>query len=140
MTKWLIKIGLKFLSYDALVGVIASAMAYILEYARSKATPVAWDNAKGAVKQIRNWATLFDEVYEDDTLTDEEEKRIQDAIAECTAVTSIYNIITGKKAPAKKELVKEKTSEKKTAKAKKTPDKKPVKKVSTKKKSKKIED
>ena len=147
MTKWLIKIGLKFLSYDALVGVIASAMAYILEYARSKATPVAWDNAKGAVKQIRNWATLFDEVYEDDTLTDEEEKRIQDAIAECTAVTTIYNIITGKKAPEKKrELVNERSSEKKnssekkTAKAKKTPAKKPVKKVSTKKKSKKIED
>lgn len=124
------KIGLKFLSYDALVGVIASAMAYILEYARSKATPVAWDNAKGAVKQIRNWAALFDEVYEDDTLTDEEEKRIQDAIAECTAVTTIYSIITGKKAPEKK------FSEK----ARKTPAKKPVKKVSTKKKSKKIED
>lgn len=126
MTKWLIKIGLKFLSYDALVGVIASAMAYILEYARSKATPVAWNNAKGAVKQIRNWATLFDEVYEDDTLTDEEEKRIQDAIAECTAVTSIYSIITGKKAPAKKELVSEK-------KQKKAPAKKPVKKVAKKK-------
>ena len=128
MTKWLIKIGLKFLSYDALVGVIASAMAYILEYARSKATPVAWDNAKGAVKQIRNWATLFDEVYEDDTLTDEEEKRIQDAIAECTAVTSIYNIITGKK-----ELVSEKKKQKKV------PAKKPVKKVA-KNKSKKKED
>lgn len=132
MTKWLIKIGLKFLSYDALVGVIASAMAYILEYARNKATPQAWNNAKGAVKQIKNWAALFDEVYEDDTLTDEEEKRIQDAIAECTAVTSIYNIITGKKAPEKKrKLVKDKSSEKKTTKAKtkKTPAKKSVKKV-----------
>ena len=134
MTKWLIKIGLKFLSYDALVGVIASAMAYILEYARSKATPVAWDNAKGAVKQIRNWATLFDEVYEDDTLTEEEEKKIQEAIADCTAVTSIYNIITGKKAPAKKELVKETSSEKRQ---KKAPAKKPVKKVAKTKKAKK---
>ena len=134
MTKWLIKIGMKFLSYDALVGVIASAMAYILEYARSKATPVAWDNAKGAVKQIRNWATLFDEVYEDDTLTEEEEKKIQDAIADCTAVTSIYNIITGKKAPAKKELVKETSSEKRQ---KKALAKKPVKKVAKTKKAKK---
>ena len=137
MTKWLIKIGLKFLSYDALVGVIASAMAYILEYARSKATPVAWDNAKGAVRQIRNWATLFDEVYEDDTLTEEEEKKIQQAIADCTAVTTIYNIITGKKAPAKKELVKETSSEKSSEKKqRKAPAKKPVKKV-TKKKAKK---
>jgi len=134
MTKWLIKIGLKFLSYDALVGVIASAMAYILEYARSKATPVAWDNAKGAVKQIRNWAVLFDEVYEDDTLTEEEEKKIQNAIADCTAVTSIYNIITGKKAPAKKDLAKETSSERKQ---KKAPAKKPVKKVAKKNKSKK---
>lgn len=113
MTKWLIKIGLKFLSYDALVGVIASAMAYILEYARSKATPVAWDNAKGAVKQIKNWATLFDEVYEDDTLSDEEEKRIQDAIAECTAVTSIYNLLKGKKAPGKDVQTKKSASQKK---------------------------
>lgn len=114
MTKWLIKIGLKFLSYDALVGVIASAMAYILEYARSKATPVAWDNAKGAVKQIKNWATLFDEVYEDDTLNDEEKKRIQDAIAECTAVTSIYNLLKGgKKAPGKDVRTKKSASQKK---------------------------
>ena len=130
MTKWLIKIGLKFLSYDALVGVIASAMAYMLEYARSKATPVAWDNAKGAV--------MFDEVYEDDTLTEEEEKKIQDAIADCTTVTTIYNIITGKKAPAKKELVKETSSEKSSEKKqKKAPAKKPVKKVTKTKKAKK---
>ena len=125
MTKWLIKIGLKFLSYDALVGIVASAMAHILEYARKKATPAAWDNAKDAVKQIKNWSTLFDEVYEDDTLTDEEEKRIQDAIAECTAVSSIYNILTGKKSPAKQKA----PARHKPNVAKKVPAKKPVKKV-----------
>lgn len=123
MTKWLIKIGMKFLSYDALVGIVASAMAHILEYARKKATPAAWDNAKDAVRQIKNWSTLFDEVYEDDTLTDEEEKRIQDAIAECTAVSSIYNILTGKKAPAKQKV----PSKHKPKTAKKVPPKKPVK-------------
>lgn len=99
--KWLLKLGLKFVSYQTLVDTIAAAIAYILEYARKSATPNAWDNAKDAVKHIKNWATLLDEVYEDDTLTAEEEKKIQDAIANCTATTTIYNLLQGKKAPKK---------------------------------------
>ena len=63
MMKWLLKLGLKFVSYQTLVDVIAAAIAYILEYARTSATPSAWENAKEAVKQIRNWTTLLDEVY-----------------------------------------------------------------------------
>ena len=101
MMKWLLKLGLKFVSYQTLVDVIAAAIAYILEYARKSATPSAWANAKEAVKQIKNWATLLDEVYEDDTLTPDEEKKIQDAIANCTMTTSIYNLLQGKKAPKK---------------------------------------
>ena len=109
MLKWLIKTGLKFVSYQTLVETIAAGIAYVLDYARTNATPTAWENAKDAVKQIKNWTTLLDEVYEDDTLTPEEEKKIQDAIASCTATTTIYNLLQGKKAPAKKKASSKKT-------------------------------
>ena len=102
MTKWIAKLALKFLSYDALVEIIAKGLAYILEYARTKASPEAWEKAKKANKMVRAWTTLFDEVYEDDTLTSEEEKKISDAIANCTTTESIYELITGKDKTGKK--------------------------------------
>ena len=98
----ILKFALKFLSYDALVEIIAKALAYILEYARTKASPEAWSKAKEAIKQVKNWTTLLDEVYEDDTLTSDEEKKIADAIGGMTTTESIYGIITGKKKKAKK--------------------------------------
>ena len=121
--EWLIKLGLKLVSYQTLVEVIAQALAYIMDYARKNASKDGWENAKKAVHEVRNWTTLFDEVYEDDTLTPEEEKKIQNAIANCTVTTSIYNLIKGKKAP-KKETWTRTTR----------PAKKPAKKESTKKK------
>lgn len=105
----ILKFALKFLSYDALVGIIAKALAYILEYARTKASPEAWGKAKDAVKQVKNWTTLLDEVYEDDTLTPEEEKKIADAIADMTTTESIYGIITGKKKKKAKKTAKKTT-------------------------------
>ena len=102
MTKWIAKMALKFLSYDALVEIIAKGLAYILEDARTKASPEAWENAKEANRKVRAWTTLFDEVYEDDTLTPDEEKKISDAIANCTATESIYELITGKDKDGKK--------------------------------------
>ena len=101
MLKWIIKTGLKFVSYETLVQVIAQGMAYILEYARNNASEDGWKMAKSANKSIKNWSTLLDEVYDDDKLTEEEEKKIQDAIAECTATKSIYNLIQGKKTAKK---------------------------------------
>lgn len=106
MMTWIAKTALKFLSYDALVELIAKALAYILEYARKNASQEAWEKAKDANKKVKAWTTLFEEVYEDDTLTPEEEQKIADAIAGCTATESIYNLVTGKKA-AKKEAKKE---------------------------------
>ena len=98
----ILKFALKFLSYDTLVETIAKSLAYILEYARTKASEDAWEKAKTTIKQINNWTTLLNEVYEDDTLTPEEEKKIADAIANMTATETIYGIITGKKKPTKK--------------------------------------
>lgn len=99
MLKWLIKLGLKFVSYQTLVETIACGIAYILEYARENASQEGWDKAKSGVKEIKNWLTLFEEVYEDDNLSEDEEKLIQDAISKCTATESIYNLLQGKQKP-----------------------------------------
>ena len=97
MMKWLLKLGLKFVSFDTLVKTIASGLAYVMEYARKNSSKDGWERAKAAIKQIKNWTSLIDEVYEDDTLTEEEEKKIQDAIANCTATSTIYDMLQGKK-------------------------------------------
>lgn len=106
MMKWLIKLGLKFVSYKTLVETIACGIAYLLEYARENASKEGWDKAKSGVKEIKNWLTLFDQVYEDDNLSEEEEKLIQDAISKCTATESIYNLLQGKPTgtPVKKDV------------------------------------
>lgn len=121
MTNFLIKTLLKFVSYDVLVEIIAKGLAYILEFARKKASPEAWDKAKLTVKTIKTWTTLFDEVYEDDNLTEEEEKLIQDAIADCTAVESIYELLHKKalKKAAKKTTSKKGSTKKTTKKSEK---------------------
>ena len=116
MMNWIVKTAIKFLSYDALVELIAKAIAYILEYARKHASEGGWEKAKTAVKQIKNWTTLLDEVYEDDNLTEEEEKKIENAIADMTATESIYGIITGKKKAKKTSKKSDKKSDKKAAK------------------------
>jgi hypothetical protein len=121
MINWIAKTALKFLSYDALVEMIAKALAYILEYARKNASQEAWEKAKDANKKVRAWTTLFEEVYEDDTLTPEEEQKIADAIAGCTATESIYTLVTGNNKAGKKVAKKsEKVSEKKPRKVKKS--------------------
>ena len=97
MMNWILKTALKLVSYETMVEIIAAALAYILEYARKNAYAGGWEKAKSTVKQIKNWTTLLDEVYEDDTLTEEEEKKIQEAIANCTIAGTIYELITGKK-------------------------------------------
>lgn len=102
MIKWITKLALKFLSYDSLAEIIAKALAYILEYARKKTSPETWEKAKEVNTKVKAWTTLLDEVYEDDTLTPEEEKKIADAIANCTTTESIYELITGKNKDGKK--------------------------------------
>ena len=116
MVNWIAKTALKFLSYDALVSLIAQAIAYILEYARTHASDGGWEKAKTAVKQIKNWTTLLDEVYEDDTLTEDEEKKIETEIANLTATESIYTLITGKNKGGKKVKRETKKASKKIAK------------------------
>ena len=72
-----------------------------MEYARKHSDKGGWEKAKKSVHEVKKWVNLFDEVYEDDTLTEEEEKKIEDAIADCTTVASIYKLLLNKKAPKK---------------------------------------
>ncbi len=124
MINWIAKTAIKFLSYEALVELIAKALAYILEYARKNASQEVWEKAKEANKKVRAWTTLFEEVYEDDTLTHEEEQKIADAIANCTSTESIYTLITGKNKSGKKVKKEVKVSKKKPLKSAKKSGKK----------------
>ena len=110
MVKWLVKMGLKFVSYDTLVNTIACGIAYLLEYARTNSSKDGWEKAKKSVNGIKLWIDLFNQVYEDDNLSDEEEKLIQTAISNCTATESIYNLLQGKPngTPIKKDTENEK--------------------------------
>ena len=102
----ILKLALRFLSYDALVEIIARALANILEYARKNSSDESWEKAKTAVKQVNTWTTLLYEVYEDDNLTSDEEKKSADAIANMTATETIYGIVTGKKKKSTKKTAK----------------------------------
>ena len=51
--KWLLKLGLKFVSYETIVGVMASGIAYIMEYARNKASKDGWEKAKALSEQMK---------------------------------------------------------------------------------------
>ena len=106
MLNWIIKTGLKFVSFETLVKTIATGIAYVLEYARKSASEEGWEKAKATIKVIRGWLDLFDEVYSDDTLTPDEEKKIQNAISECTLTSTIYDLIQGKTPPSKAKVVK----------------------------------
>ena len=64
MLGWLIKIGLKFVSYETLVTTITQGIAYVLEYARKSSSPEGWEKAKSTVTKVKGWLNLFDEVYE----------------------------------------------------------------------------
>lgn len=113
---WFMKVWLKFVTYDTLVKIIATALAYVMEYARTHSYKGGWEKAKDTIHEVKKWINLFDEVYEDDTLTEEEEKKIEDAIADCTTVASIYKLLLNKKDPKKTGA--KKTSTKKTITAK----------------------
>lgn len=97
MLGWIIKTGLKFVSYETLVTVLAQGIAYVLEYARTSSSPEGWEKAKSTIAKVRGWLNLFDEVYEDDELTQDEEKKIQEEIASCSVTGSIYDLLQGKK-------------------------------------------
>lgn len=119
MKNWLINLFFKSLTVDNISQIAARCIVWLLEYARNKGDKY-WDTAKGVIRKINNWCSLFLEVYEDDELTEEDEAKIAEAIKNQTDVQTIANIL-------QKKIVK-KRGRKRSAKA----EKKGVKRVANK--------
>lgn len=82
----------KFVSADAIAELFAKLIAKLLNYAAKKGGK-HWDAAKTAMNKTAIWINLFNEVYEDDKLTSEEEAKIADAIKSQTSVDKIADIL-----------------------------------------------
>ena len=82
----------KFLDLDSICMLIARCIAVILSYA-SRHGGKAWDVAKGTITKINLWTSLFVQVYDDETLTPEEEKVIADAIKKQTSIEKAVDIL-----------------------------------------------
>ena len=92
MAKIITTMLMKFLDVDALAGLIAKAIASILKYA-SKKGGKAWDIAKTIITKVNVWTSLFAQVYDDETLTEEEEKIIAEAIKSQTSIEKLVDIL-----------------------------------------------
>jgi len=92
MKTFLIKLLFKTLTIDNISSLAARCIVWLLEYARNKGDKY-WDTAKGVIRKINNWCSLFLEVYEDDELTEQEEEKIAEAIQKETSIQSIAEIL-----------------------------------------------
>lgn len=100
MKSIMMSLFIKFLDLDSICMLIAKCVAIILSYA-SKRGGKAWDIAKTVITKINLWTSLFVQVYDDENMTEEEEKLVADAIKKQTNVEKIVDILkekNGKKA------------------------------------------
>ena len=79
MTSIIMTIALKFLTVDGLCQLTAKIISNLLYWA-SKKGGKAWDIAKTVITKINLWTSLFLQVYNDDTMTENEEKLVAEAI------------------------------------------------------------
>ena len=95
LKSFLIKLVFKSIKLEDISRITAKCIVWLLEYARNKGDKY-WDTAKGVIRKINNWCSLFLEVYEDDELTEEDEIKIAEAIANETDVKTIAKILQDK--------------------------------------------
>ena len=111
MKNFFIKLLFQTLTIENISYLAAKCVVWLLEYARNKGDKY-WDRAKEVIRNINVWCSLFLEVYEDEELTEEEEKKIADAIQRETKIESIAEILNkrlkkrGRKAGSVKKNVK----------------------------------
>lgn len=86
----------KLLDVDTICSLIAKAISKILQYA-SKRGGNAWDIAKKIITKINLWTSLFLQVYDDEELTEEEEKLVADAIKKETNIEKLVDILKDNK-------------------------------------------
>jgi hypothetical protein len=71
--------ALKFLTVDGLCQLAAKIISNLLCWA-SKRGGKSWDVAKTVITKINLWTSLFIQVYDDNTMTEDEEKIVAEAI------------------------------------------------------------
>lgn len=79
MKLWIMSFLAKFLDLESICMMLARLIALVLSYA-SKRGGKTWDVAKSIIVKTNMWTSLFVQVYDDETLSPEEEKVIADAI------------------------------------------------------------
>jgi hypothetical protein len=87
---------LKFLTVDGLCSIIAKIISALLSYA-SKKGGKAWDTAKAVIVKVNNWTSLFLQVYDDEEMSEEEEKLVADAIKNKTDIAKVIDILKKEK-------------------------------------------
>jgi len=90
MKKILIYIVKKCLSPEKIASLIAGIIANLL---RKASQTKNWDAIKDVIQKVEKCCKLFNEVYEDDELTEEDEAKIAQAIADLTDADSIKKIL-----------------------------------------------
>lgn len=100
MKSIMMSLFIKFLDLDSICMLIAKCVAIILSYA-SKKGGKAWDIAKAVITKINLWTSLFVQVYDDENMTEKEEKLVAEAIKKQTDISKVVDILkekNGKKA------------------------------------------
>ena len=93
MKKFIVNLLLKLITPEAIGQFMASAIAKLLRNA-SKKGGKTWDTSKEVIKQVRKWTNLFNQVYDDENLTEEEEQIIADEIANMTSTGSVTRVLS----------------------------------------------
>lgn len=93
MGKAIFSILIKFLSVDTIVAIIAKCFSWLIIWARKWDK---WTQFKLIVNKINGYTSLLLEVYEDDELTAEEEKRIADALKNEESINKVSDVIIKK--------------------------------------------
>lgn len=95
INNWIASLAAKFISVDAICILFAKLIAKLLTYASKKGGD-KWDKSKSILKKTAVWINLFNEVYEDDEMTSEEEELVANAIKNQTNVEKIVEILNKK--------------------------------------------
>lgn len=86
---------LKFISVESICTLLAKLIAKLLKIASQKGGD-KWDKSKEILNKASIWINLFNEVYEDDTMTPEEEERVAKAIEDQTSIEKLVDILKKK--------------------------------------------
>lgn len=78
----------KFITIDMISTVIAKLIAKLLNNA-SKKGGESWNKSKLIISKVRVWIDLFDQVYEDNEMTTEEETLVSKAISNEIDITEV---------------------------------------------------